>query len=160
MLYFHLLPCPASRMDHNTFIPSGWSTIFPQDNKSPLMDTLSCGSAVLYWARLYDKRYKDARIGDSNLEMKMGEGSVLAINVLIEDKASEGSIVFVSLCSEESTSFKKGSCSMARMIEDAVWYWACFSEMMARYMVNEAACLWLGGILFERRCITRGKISE
>ena len=109
---------------------------------------------------MYDKRYKDARIGDSILEMKIGEGSVLEIKVIIEDKASEGSIVFAGFCSEESTSFKKGSCSIARTIEDASWCCVCFLGTMARYMVNEAACLWLAGMLPERRCITRGIISE
>ena len=83
------------------------------------MDALSCGSAVLYRARVYDKKYKDGRIGDRILEIKIGEGSELEINVLIDDRASEGSIVFAGFCSERSRSFKKGSCSIASTVEDA-----------------------------------------
>ena len=144
---------PTSRMDHNSLSPSGWSTILPQDSKSRLIyvvSSLVLSKVVRQEIQRCQNRWQYLRNEDRRRFRTGSQGT------------NRRQSCNVSFCSEESTSFKKGSCIIARTIEDASWWCPCSSFLgtKVRYVVNEAACLWLAGILPERfRYITRRKIS-
>lgn len=117
-----------SNIDHSCVTPSSEITTLAQVDRRPRTDSFNVGSAVLTWSRWCRRAYSGGIIGDSNAEMRSGDGSVLVMSVISVDKDVVAS-KSVDVAEVSSATVVNGLWKVRRMIAEAISLCASFPSV-------------------------------